>query len=125
MFVLLCTLNTNAQTIYYLEDFENGMPADYKTYDLDGLTPAAYPQFKGLGWIATGGIAASTSYYSPSGAANDWMVTKGISIPAASILTTEYSWFGLSKQQMPVTLMVMKFMYQKPARQWQILKPNC
>ncbi len=84
MFVLLCTLNTNAQTIYYLEDFENGMPADYKTYDLDGLTPAAYPQFKGLGWIAIGGIAASTSYYSPSGAANDWMVTKGISIPAAS-----------------------------------------
>lgn len=84
MFTVLSVISVTAQTIYYLEDFENGMPADYKTYDVDNLTPAAYPQFKGLGWIATGGIAASTSYYNPSGTANDWMVTSAISIPAAS-----------------------------------------
>ncbi|HMG14056.1 MAG TPA: choice-of-anchor J domain-containing protein, partial [Saprospiraceae bacterium] len=74
-----------AQNIIYKEVFDNGIPADYKTYDLDGLDqqPGAFSiNYKGKGWLGTKGSASSISFYNPIGKSNDWMVTRAISIPA-------------------------------------------
>lgn len=86
LFVLVVGLSyADAQKVYYYEDFENGMPATYKTYDVDNNTPfiTAFVT-KGLGWTTYLGRAASTSWYNPAGTANDWMVTEAISVPVAS-----------------------------------------
>lgn len=86
LFVLVVGLSyADAQTVYYYEDFEMGMPATYKTYDVDNNTPVTTGvTFKGFGWIAYQGRAMSTSYYSPSGTSNDWMVTEAIPVPVAT-----------------------------------------
>lgn len=70
------------------EDFSHGIPAEWGVYDLDGNTPSKDGQVAGFavgeGWIALNdngnGVAASTSWYSPAGTANDWLVTPAISI---------------------------------------------
>ncbi len=90
---------THAQLIYF-EDFEGigagnvsvintvtGGPMT--TYDVDGLTPnAAVSQFTDA-WIAMDDfdfpgdtVGASTSWYTPAGQSDDWMVTPQIAIPA-------------------------------------------
>ncbi|MBL7829507.1 MAG: choice-of-anchor J domain-containing protein [Saprospiraceae bacterium] len=83
--VMFIGLNlAEAQTIYYYQDFSMGMPASYKTYDVDNLTPniTAFAT-KGKGWVVYQGRAASTSWYTTAGTANDWMVTESIQVPAA------------------------------------------
>ncbi len=70
------------------EDFSHGIPSEWAVYDLDGNTPSKDGQVVGFatgeGWIALSdngnGVAASTSWYSPAGTANDWLVTPAISI---------------------------------------------
>ena len=86
LFVLVIGLKfADAQTVYYYEDFTAGMPATYKTYDVDNKVPfiTAFAT-QGKGWVVFQGRAASTSWYNPAAAANDWMVTEGIQVPAAS-----------------------------------------
>lgn len=86
LFVLVIGLKfADAQTIYYYEDFSAGMPASYKTYDVDNKVPfiTAFAT-QGKGWVVYQGRAASTSWYNPAAAANDWMVTEGIQVPTAS-----------------------------------------
>ncbi len=100
LFVVLCCglLSAQAQGTY-LENFENGMPADYHLVNLDGLTPddpdlatladsAWTTRFiSSQGWT-NGNAAFSVSWYqNDAGPSNDWMVTPAISIGANAVLT--------------------------------------
>ncbi len=72
-----------AQEVYY-EDFNNGMPADYIIIDRDGNTPHANVGFVDNAWVVTASMTAiSTSWYSPAGTSDDWMITPEITIPMA------------------------------------------
>jgi hypothetical protein len=90
----------DGQTLYF-EDFEGigatnvsvvntvtGGPMT--TYDVDGLTPNANVAYFIDAWIAIENfdepgdtVGASTSWYTPAGTSDDWMVTPQISIPGA------------------------------------------
>lgn len=94
--LLLCgalLLGTSAfsQTIFS-EDFNAGttLPTGWAQYNVDGLTPAANMAFMGtnawVGYLSTdptqGNMMTSTSWYTPAGTSNDWLVTPAIVIPA-------------------------------------------
>ena len=79
-------------------DFNNGIPAEARLYDLDGLTPAPDLNFTGLKagvpWSACDveksglRVAVSTSWYKPAGKSDDWMV-----LPAVDVTPdTELRW---------------------------------
>ena len=78
-----------------VEDFEDGeIPPAWTLHDEDGNTPAEMVSFIDEAWIAamTGSgdwVAVSTSWYSPAGAADDWLVTPAIALSDASVLTFE------------------------------------
>lgn len=101
LFVLVSTFTiAKAQVeVFYYEGFSGGMPADYTLYDLDAKVPAI-TFFQGQSnWIvntAFAEAAISTSWFSPAGIANDWMVTSGIDVPTASVPENKIlvSWFG-------------------------------
>lgn len=64
------------------------LPAGWAQYNVDGLTPASNMSFMGTSaWVvrAVSGnnAATSTSWYTPAGTSNDWMVTPSIAIPAS------------------------------------------
>ncbi len=71
-------------------DFSDGIPTDYVLIDGDGLEPsksmASYGFAVGLPWIAAApageeNIAAcSTSWYSPAGQSNDWMILPTVTV---------------------------------------------
>ena len=96
LLLLSISVTTNAQTIFF-DDFSNGL-ANFTAYDQDGLKPYSSSLFGGTApykaWIVydettTNKIALSTSYYSPAGASNDWLVTTSpISIASASTYLT-------------------------------------
>ena len=75
---------SNAQTILFEEDFTDGIPEDWTILNEDGLTPAEEVDAFTDGWIGhiagTDTAAASTSYYDPSGQANDYLITPAVSI---------------------------------------------
>lgn len=79
----------NAQQLVFYENFEQGIPSSFSLFDLDGLVPDPrlnYPENTAwTKWVAPDDeeniVAASTSYYSPIGEANDWMVLPVISLP--------------------------------------------
>lgn len=101
LFILVSTFTVaKAQVdIIYFEDFSKGMPADYTLYDLDAKVPAI-TFFQGQSnWIVNPSFAEaaiSTSWFSPAGIANDWMVTSGIDVPVASAPENKIlaAWFG-------------------------------
>lgn len=76
---------------YFSCDFENGIPADFTLIDYDGNTPSASMKKAGfdvgIPWIATtvtsngaNKVASSTSWYSPAGTSDDWMITPEITL---------------------------------------------
>jgi hypothetical protein len=75
------------------DDFQDGnltSPA-WALYNQDGLTPAMQVNFVNNAWVAAqiemGNISAvSTSWYTPAGIANDWMVSPSIMLGANSWL---------------------------------------
>ncbi|MBD5358724.1 MAG: hypothetical protein HDR88_17335 [Bacteroides sp.] len=84
----------------FLCDFRYAqLPRDFLCFDLDENVPdAASGIAKGQGW-ALGGeegdfYAYSTSWYTPAGVADDWLISPAIKIPANSDLTL--SWEGMS-----------------------------
>lgn len=86
---LFTSLVGQAQTQIYLEDFNNGIPATYTIVDNDGLTPAAATAEFTDAWISlpdpldsTDTIVGSTSYFSPKGTANRWLITPQITLGA-------------------------------------------
>lgn len=82
-----------AQNAYLETGFNEGMPSTFILHDEDGRTPSIDMQSLGFeigkAWIVANGVdptdaqnnvAISTSWYKNAGAANDWMVTPGITI---------------------------------------------
>lgn len=73
-----------------MEDFENGIPGDFVLIDGDRLTPSQDMAKLGFAvgspWIVvtpkgeTNQVACSTSWYSPSGQSDDWMITPPLTI---------------------------------------------
>src|SRR6478672_3892762 len=99
----------NAQT--WSEDFSSttapALPASWLQNNVDGLTPAvaASWNFGTNAWVtrdigtstypdaaAHTKIVASTSWYSPAGVANDWLISPSFTVPANGVL----KWDGLA-----------------------------
>lgn len=80
----------HAQTFF--QDFEDGIEP-MVLYDVDGLTPhqnvAGYPNAWNVVNPTFGNgtnVAVSTSWYTPVGIANDWMVTPQIQLPDSNVI---------------------------------------
>ena len=75
-------------------NFNTGMPADVKCYDLDGAAPSSAAQQKGFtsgdAWIVVSengnSMACSSSSFQISGTADDWMVMPAVRICDDAIL---------------------------------------
>ncbi len=92
VFCLLFTVSLSAQVIFQ-EDFTNGL-TDWTTLDLDGNIPADNVSFITDGWNVldkngpdgnfggpAGDMAAmSTSWYTPAGTSNDWLISPQITL---------------------------------------------
>jgi Secretion system C-terminal sorting domain/Cleaved Adhesin Domain len=85
------TLNSvNAQVVTLLnEDFNSGFPMTWTRINNDGLTPQALVSFVDNAWVSYEDIDSTgsgdscmvaTSYYSPAGTANDWLITPAITL---------------------------------------------
>lgn len=71
-------------------DFRHGMPQDLTLIDADGLTPSPDVEYMGFSvgkpWVAydvedTGEkVACATSWYSPAGQAQDWMILPALDV---------------------------------------------
>lgn len=74
------------------------LPAGWAQYNQDGLTPATNVNYMGTnGWIiransvtTTGNHAVSTSWYTPAGVSNDWLVSPSIAIPATGSIALQF-----------------------------------
>ena len=88
-----------AQTIFY-EDFQGGIPSNFILINNDNKTPASGVNWVTNAWVAhadfkdaTDTCAVSTSWYSPAGTADDWMI-----LPKLSLTTGNYLiWRGLAQ----------------------------
>ena len=77
------------------EDFESqAIPAGWLLFNVDGLTPAAQIAYFTDAWVVAEDPDAigtynmqSTSWYSPAGQADDWVVTSMVALPALSVLS--------------------------------------
>ncbi|HYG49689.1 MAG TPA: choice-of-anchor J domain-containing protein [Flavobacteriales bacterium] len=87
----IASLNcVNAQIVSLLnENFNAGFPPTWIRINNDGLTPQAIVSFVNNAWVAyedidsTGigdSVAVATSYYSPAGTADDWMISPAITL---------------------------------------------
>ena len=96
--ILFCTENIKAQ-IVFSENFSNGMPSNFTLINNDGLTPNQAVSYVNNAWVIRQGgevtsdsVALSTSWYTPAGSSDDWMITPSISIGNEAVL----SWKALS-----------------------------
>lgn len=85
--ILLVSSQLNAQVEIYNEDFQNGLPATYTIVDNDGFTPNSTIVGFDSAWVelvdpmdSTDTIVGSTSYFSPTGQADRWLITPPITI---------------------------------------------
>lgn len=80
---------TTAQTDVLLNDFQAGIPVNYSMLNLDNLTPdAAVSEFTSA-WISKEDpddvanlVASSTSYFSPAGQSNRYLITPQLNLGA-------------------------------------------
>lgn len=79
-----------SQTIFS-ENFDAGtaLPANWAVYNVDALTPAANVNYVTTAWVGrantvtnVGNHMVSTSWYTPAGTSNDWLVSPQVAIPA-------------------------------------------
>jgi hypothetical protein len=86
-----------AQVSIFSEDFQGGViPGTFTLIDNDGRTPDPNVSYVNAAWIArpdfsdpTDTVAASTSWYSPVGMADDWLITPAIVLDTGNILSWE------------------------------------
>lgn len=78
-------------------------PAGWFRFDVDGRTPHENVDYVDSAWVVRQDekfvaqqAAFSTSWYVPTGAADDWMVTPALSLPAAGVATCTLSWRGVA-----------------------------
>ncbi|MFZ2325033.1 MAG: choice-of-anchor J domain-containing protein [Ignavibacteriaceae bacterium] len=101
------TNNASTDPVYFSEDFDGipgptaggagtyAFPSGWVLSNVDGLVPSASVSYVNEAWerredfkFTVGDSAAfSTSWYEPSGQADDWMISPSISIGAHTILT--------------------------------------
>lgn len=99
---MLVGFTASAQTIFS-ENFNGNNPlANWTLFDQDGLTPAANVNYVTDAWViredfdTTGvndNVAVSTSWYSPAGTANDYLVS-----PAITVTTDNYLFYDVKAQ---------------------------
>lgn len=89
LIVSLFTFTGVSQLTIFTEDFQSGIPATWGLRNFDGLTPHASVSEYTSAWIskvdpdsAANLTASSTSYFSPIGTANRWLISPGISLGA-------------------------------------------
>ncbi len=87
LLLLLQVTVSFAQTDVLLTDFQNGIPLDYSIVDNDGFTPDVSVSEYSAAWIALvdpdnalDTVASATSFFSPSGTADRWMITPPLSL---------------------------------------------
>jgi hypothetical protein len=90
IFVLTLVLTIskiNAQVTLFNVDFQNGIPSNFSIINNDGLTPAPAVSEYTSAWISTidpsnvtDSIASSTSFFSPVGTANRWLITPKVKL---------------------------------------------
>ena len=87
--VLVCSLALGQPTTLLFEDFEGPFPAGWTTINNDGLTPDTSVGFISDAWVITpdlddptsgDSVATSTSWYSPAGTADDWLISPSLSL---------------------------------------------
>lgn len=86
-----------AQTEVYYEDFQTGLPLTYTIVDIDGLTPDPAVSDFANAWIeltdpdnVNDTVVGSTSFFSPVGQADRWLITPPITLGAyGNILSWE------------------------------------
>jgi hypothetical protein len=94
---VLFTVNVGNSQVIFSEDFQQGIPATWTLINADGLTPSANVAYVTDAWIgredivvnASDSVAISTSWYSPAGASDDWLITPAINITANNLLKWE------------------------------------
>lgn len=80
---------------YFSCDFEKGIPADFTLIDYDGNPPSTSMKKAGFDvgspWIATAlasdkenTVACSTSWYTPAGTSDDWLITPEITLSGSN-----------------------------------------
>lgn len=89
-----CALDCRSGAPLLAEDFEDA--SDWTMIDVDGRTPDDEVSFMTAAWIfgidgfeasADNMIAVSTSYYSPTGRADDWLISPLLSLDGHSTLS--------------------------------------
>jgi hypothetical protein len=77
----------NAQVTLINTDFQSGIPASYSIIDNDGLTPDLQVSEYSDAWIVVSDpenpndtVASSTSFFSPVGTANRWLITPQLNL---------------------------------------------
>ena len=85
----MSALITTSSAQIFFEDFNAGMPGSWTLHDVDGNTPNANVNALTAAWNAPFALdgrdaALSTSWFTPAGTADDWMVTPAISLPSTS-----------------------------------------
>jgi hypothetical protein len=84
---IFITYYSQAQTIIFQEDFQNGISNSWTLIDNDGLNPV-FSEYNNA-WIAIldpenplDTVASSTSYFNPIGKANRWLITPQVTLGA-------------------------------------------
>lgn len=76
--------SSKGQTILFEDNFNDGISSDWTLFNQDGLVPVAALVDFDQAWISfldgDDSAAASCSYYTASGAANDYLITPKISL---------------------------------------------
>ena len=84
LFTTICVSHITAQEITLEENFDEGIPSSWSTFNMDGHTPAEIVTEFTAAWIpyTVDGdtCVASTSYYDPAGQAEDFLVTEKFEI---------------------------------------------
>lgn len=93
-------VGTSFSQIVMSENFDasTSLPAGWAQYNVDGLTPATNVNFMGTnGWIVransvtgAGNHAVSTSWYTPAGVSNDWLVSPSVAVPATGTTVLQF-----------------------------------
>ncbi len=76
-------------TTVLIEDFQGSLPAGWTTINNDGLSPDTSVGFINDAWVITpdlddstsgDSVITSTSWYSPAGTSDDWLITPAITL---------------------------------------------
>ena len=93
LLLLLCIgFNQTAKSQFVFQENWDGIGpgiASWTLYNQDGLTPNTGVSFVTGAWIATNEdfdnkVAMSTSWYTPAGTSNDWLVSPSITLPSGN-----------------------------------------